>query len=107
MVLFMRPTMATSPRTSYNRSDVSKRIQGSTKEVLEVLKNRVLASLIKHSEESIRTRRGVELQSQSQSISTIVRSIDRDYYKRYKHTIQHASSRVNDNNRNGASNYLR
>jgi hypothetical protein len=59
MVLFMRPTMATSlHKTLYGRDDV-KEDPGMdyTQEVLEVLKNRVLPSLIETSESSIKKKR--------------------------------------------------
>jgi hypothetical protein len=51
MVLYMRPTMATSPHKTYYGKDPE---VDCTKEVLEVLKNRVLPSLIEASESSIK-----------------------------------------------------
>jgi hypothetical protein len=65
MVLFMRPTMATSPHETYYIRDDVKEDTGIdyTQEVLDVLENRVLPSLIEASESSIKNKGCVELQS--------------------------------------------
>jgi hypothetical protein len=105
MVLFMRPTMATSPPKTYYRDNVKEDpAVDYAKEVLEVLKNWVLASLIQHSEGSIKKRKrgapsncGRSVPSYDRSTTTTTTSPTRHMTRRQR--VEQAYSRTKRSNR--------